>query len=227
MTEADAALGRHLGERDLLALLAGDPPPGDDLADHSVHVATCGRCASAVLRLAALEPLLLGTLAEVAAEVAETVLPTPLGPLTIAASARGICRIDFGAAAAPAAPDPPSAAAAALLRRARAQLLEYFAGRRRAFELPVDLSAVGPFQRQVLEHTAAVPAGQVLTYGQVARALGRPGAARAVGGALNRNPVPIVVPCHRIVGASGRLVGYAGGLERKRALLELEGALVA
>jgi methylated-DNA-[protein]-cysteine S-methyltransferase len=106
------------------------------------------------------------------------------------------------------------------------QLDEYFAGRRRAFELPVDLRLARDFGRAVLEELAHVPYGDVTTYGTLAAKVGRPRAARAVGMVMNRNPVPIVLPCHRVVGASGSLVGYAGGLDRKRALLELEGALL-
>jgi methylated-DNA-[protein]-cysteine S-methyltransferase len=108
----------------------------------------------------------------------------------------------------------------------RRELDEYFGGTRREFDLPVDLSPLPGFQRSVLEELVRVPYGHVDTYGGLARRIGSPRAARAVGGALNRNPVPIVVPCHRIVGASGSLVGYAGGLERKQALLGLEGALL-
>ncbi len=110
------------------------------------------------------------------------------------------------------------------LARVRRELEEYFAGRRRAFDVRVDVGWLAPFQRLVLEELARVPYGETATYGALATRVGRPRAARAVGGALNRNPIPIVLPCHRVVGATGDLVGYAGGLERKRALLALEGA---
>jgi methylated-DNA-[protein]-cysteine S-methyltransferase len=108
---------------------------------------------------------------------------------------------------------------------ARRQLDEYFAGTRREFDLDVDLSPAREFGRSVLEQLARVPYGELTTYGELAARAGRPRAARAVGTVMNRNPVPIVLPCHRVVGSSGSLVGYAGGLERKRLLLELEGAL--
>jgi methylated-DNA-[protein]-cysteine S-methyltransferase len=88
----------------------------------------------------------------------------------------------------------------------------------------VDVATVPAFQQNVLRELARVPYGEVTTYGALAGRIGKPRAARAVGGALNRNPVPIILPCHRVVGASGSLVGYAGGLERKQALLKLEGA---
>ena len=95
------------------------------------------------------------------------------------------------------------------------------------FELVYDLAGLPVFQQEVLHELVRVPYARTSTYGTLAARLGRPRAARAVGGALNRNPVPIVVPCHRIVGSTGNLVGYAGGLERKQALLELEGALLS
>ncbi|HET9214017.1 MAG TPA: methylated-DNA--[protein]-cysteine S-methyltransferase [Gaiellaceae bacterium] len=165
-------------------------------------------------------------------DVAYDVADSPVGPLLLATSERGLCRISF---------DPEPERELEALARAfglrvlrsprgvdgvRRELDEYFAGRRREFDLAVDLTPLPAFQRQVLEELVLVPYGGVDTYGGLARRLGRPRAARAVGGALNRNPVPIVVPCHRIVGSTGSLVGYAGGLERKRTLLGLEGAML-
>ncbi len=105
----------------------------------------------------------------------------------------------------------------------RRELDEYFAGRRQDFDLPLDLR-VAPFNEQVLHELARVPYGRTETYGGLAAKVGHPRAARAVGTVMNRNPIAIVLPCHRIVGANGSLTGYAGGLDRKRALLELEGA---
>jgi methylated-DNA-[protein]-cysteine S-methyltransferase len=106
---------------------------------------------------------------------------------------------------------------------------QYLAGRRQAFDLPVDLSAVTSFQREVLLAACQIPRGQVRTYAEVARQIGRPKAARAVGQALASNPVPIVVPCHRVLAADGSLRGYTGGggLRTKRRLLTLEGVAVA
>ena len=149
---------------------------------------------------------------------------SPLGTLLVAATDRGVCRISY-------TPDPDAVAAAvgprvlrvpSRLTEAERQLDEYFAGTRRRFDLDVDLRAA-PFQHDVLTELARVPYGKVATYGELARRIGRPRAARAVGGALNRNPIPIVLPCHRVIGAGGSLVGYAGGLDRKRTLLALEG----
>ncbi len=115
----------------------------------------------------------------------------------------------------------PPEAAAHLVQRAGAELAAYFAGRLRSFSVPI--APLGtPFQRAVWQAVAAVPYGETRSYGVIAAAVGRPEAARAVGHANGANPLPIVVPCHRLVGASGALTGYAGGLEMKRWLLEHE-----
>jgi methylated-DNA-[protein]-cysteine S-methyltransferase len=109
--------------------------------------------------------------------------------------------------------------------RIRRELDEYFDGRRRRFTTPIDLSLVRGFNRRVLEETARIPFGSVSTYREVAAQAGSPRGSRAAGNALGRNPIPIVVPCHRVVHADGGLGGYTGGVERKVALLRLEGAL--
>jgi methylated-DNA-[protein]-cysteine S-methyltransferase len=108
----------------------------------------------------------------------------------------------------------------------RRQLDEYFAGRRTEFTLPLDWTLTSPFTRRILEATCAVPCGSTATYGAMAAAAGNVNASRAAGRALGSNPIPIVVPCHRIVGTSGRLTGYTGGMHRKIALLQLEGLLL-
>jgi len=158
-------------------------------------------------------------------DAAYDLVESPVGTLLVGVSERGVCRISY-------TPDPEALAAAIgprVLRvpprvdEVRRQLDEYFAGRRRDFDLRIDLHAAA-FQAAVLRELARVPYGELATYGDLARRIGRPRAARAVGGALNRNPIPILLPCHRVVGASGSLVGYAGGLDRKRALLSLEGS---
>ncbi len=107
--------------------------------------------------------------------------------------------------------------------RAVTQLREYFDRRRRTFEIPLDLEAATDFQRQVYDHLVAVAYGHVTTYGQLAGAIGRAELARAVGQAVGANPVPIVVPCHRVIAAEGKLGGFSGGLAAKVALLRLEG----
>jgi methylated-DNA-[protein]-cysteine S-methyltransferase len=108
---------------------------------------------------------------------------------------------------------------------ARTELEEYFAGGRRRFDLTLDRRLMSPFVRKVLSATERVGFGETSTYGRIASTLGRPTASRAVGAALGSNPIPIVVPCHRIVGGGGKLTGYAGGLDRKVTLLRLEGSL--
>ncbi len=155
---------------------------------------------------------------------------SPIGELLVATTDRGVCCISFS-------PDETldslaRARGSRVLRVPRRletplrELDEYFSGKRTAFDLDVDISFVPSFHHHVLDELARVPYGEVTTYGGLAARIGKPQAARAVGGALNRNPVPIVLPCHRVIGASGSLVGYAGGLDRKRALLQLEGALL-
>ena len=170
--------------------------------------------------------------AEGVLDVAYDLIESPIGSLFVATTDRGVCEIGFD-------PEPEAEVerlarlhGARVLRsprpvqNVRRELDEYFEGRRRDFDLRVDLTALPAFQQLVLAELQRVPYGDTDTYGGLARRIGSPRAARAVGGALNRNPVPIVVPCHRVVGASGSLVGYAGGLERKEKLLALEGALL-
>ena len=114
----------------------------------------------------------------------------------------------------------------ALLEPARLQLTEYFAGERTAFDLPLR-PAGAPFQLRVWQKLATIPYGETTSYGEIAAELGHPTASRAVGAANGRNPIAIVVPCHRVIGANGSLTGYAGGLECKRALLDLEAGRMA
>ena len=166
-------------------------------------------------------------------DVAYDFADSPVGRLLVAASERGVCRISFDPEPERELDELARTFGTRVLRSpgpvedVRRELDEYFEGARREFDLAVDLTPLPAFQRSVLEELVLVPYGGVDTYGGLAHRIGKPRAARAVGGALNRNPIPIVVPCHRIVGASGSLVGYAGGLERKQALLGLEGALLA
>jgi methylated-DNA-[protein]-cysteine S-methyltransferase len=115
--------------------------------------------------------------------------------------------------------------APASLDPVKRELDEYFAGRRRAFDIPLDWSLIGPFGARVLHVTSEIPYGGVLSYTEVATEAGSPRGSRAAGNALGANPIPIVIPCHRVLRAGGALGGYGGGLDRKRYLLELEGAL--
>jgi methylated-DNA-[protein]-cysteine S-methyltransferase len=141
---------------------------------------------------------------------------TPIGTVWLDADADGLRSLAFHGPAGARSEEP-------LLAEAEAQLLAYFAGELRSFELP--LAAHGTeFQERVWSAVAAIQYGTTTTYSALAAALGRPSAWRAVGAANGRNPLPIIVPCHRVVGAAGSLTGYGGGLERKRALLDLEAA---
>jgi methylated-DNA-[protein]-cysteine S-methyltransferase len=152
---------------------------------------------------------------------------SPLGTMLLAATDRGLAGAWFvGQRHGPDSagwredPDHP------VLREAVAQLRAYFAGERTQFDLPLDLQAGTPFQQSVWQALLSIPTGGTTSYAELARRLGRPQAARAIGAAVGRNPVSIVVPCHRVLGSGGALTGYAGGLERKTALLQLEGALM-
>ena len=166
-------------------------------------------------------------LAEGLVDVRYDLVDSPVGELFVAATDRGLCRISYHG-------DEWEARLArgfgvrvlrSPLDEVRRELDEYFAGRRRSFDLPLDLR-VAEFPAAVLRELARVPYGRTDTYGKLAARAGRPRAARAVGTIMNRNPIPIVLPCHRIVGATGALTGYAGGLDVKRRLLELEGAML-
>lgn len=154
---------------------------------------------------------------------------TPLGVLHVASSEQGLCRVDLGVSPAAflAQLDPLARTErdSTTLANITEQFCEYFANPRTRFDLPLDLSRVRPFQRRVLETIAAIPAGTVWTYHQVAAAIGKPSASRAVGHALSTNPLMIVLPCHRVIGSDGGLHGYRGGLDAKRRLLQMEGAL--
>ena len=166
-------------------------------------------------------------LAEELVDVRYDIAESPVGDLFIASTPRGLCRISYTVEG----QDEVVARifGARVLRtpldEVRRELDEYFEGRRHDFDLPIDLR-VAPFHEAVLHELARVPYGQTDTYGALAKRVGRPQAARAVGTVMNRNPIPIVLPCHRIVGANGSLTGYGGGLPAKRALLELEGAML-
>jgi len=165
-------------------------------------------------------------------DVAYDLVDTPIGTLLIAATDRGLCRIAYDADADQEVEPLARSFGVRVLRSAspidpaRRQLDEYFEGHRQRFELPLDIDSLAEFNRRVLDELARVPYGEVVTYGELAARSARPRAARAVGTVMNRNPLPIVLPCHRVIGSTGKLVGYGGGLERKEAMLRLEGALL-
>lgn len=160
--------------------------------------------------------------------------PTPLGPVWVAVSGEGLVALEFvehkaefieslqrrGFQVVSEDPQPASEAVQ--------QVSDYLQGRRRVFDLPIDWSEMTPFQKKVLQETLAIPCGEVVTYGELAQRVGKPGAARAVGRAEATNPIPLVVPCHRVIGTDGKLHGYGGrgGLDTKAWLLRLEGAQI-
>jgi methylated-DNA-[protein]-cysteine S-methyltransferase len=171
-------------------------------------------------------------IAEGLVDVSYAAVDSPFGNLLAASTERGLVRLAFpeenvdsvlerlAARLSPRiveAPAPPEPLAR--------ELDEYFSGRRREFGLPLDWSLIGPFGRRVLHVTADIPYGGVLSYAEVAGEAGSPRGSRAAGNALGSNPIPIVIPCHRVLRTGGSLGGYGGGLDRKRFLLELEGAL--
>ncbi len=156
--------------------------------------------------------------------LARSTMISPVGELTLIASDAGLvavlwenddpARVRLG--------EVQDRADHPLLARTAAQLAEYFAGERRAFDLPLDFRGTD-FQKSVWAQLLTIPFGETRSYGELARALGNPTASRAVGAANGRNPISIITPCHRVVGASGSLTGFAGGLETKAFLLKLEG----
>ena len=148
----------------------------------------------------------------------ETTYASPIGPITLRADHAALTALTFGAG-------NDTGGDSAVLAAARAQLDEYFAGARTEFDLPLRLSG-SPWEERVWAQLRTIPYGETATYGELAARLGAPTAARAVGSANGRNPISIVVPCHRVIGSTGALTGYAWGVERKAALLDLErGAL--
>ena len=153
-------------------------------------------------------------------------LASPLGAMTLAATESALVWVGFdGQKHAPDTSVWPVSNTHPLLRQAAEQLRQYFAGERTAFDLPLDMDQGTDFQQSVWRQLLGIAAGQTWRYGALSRALGRASAVRAVGAAVGRNPISIIVPCHRVLGSNGSLTGYAGGVDRKQALLRLEGAL--
>ena len=152
-----------------------------------------------------------------------TNMDTPIGPIGLTATADGLAEIWFDAYPASDAKGAGERDPAGVLEQARIQLEEYFAGTRTTFDLPLAPSGT-PFELSVWDLLRQIPVGQTASYGELARKLGDVTMARAVGRANGQNPLPIVVPCHRVIGANGRLVGYGGGLPLKKRLLALEDA---
>jgi methylated-DNA-[protein]-cysteine S-methyltransferase len=180
------------------------------------------RAAARVARRAAAEGL---------ADVSYAAADSPFGALLLAATRRGLVRLAFPEESVDAMLEglarrisPRIVEAAAPFEQVRRELDEYFSGRRRAFDLALDWQLMAPFARRVLRVTSQIPYGGVLSYAEVAADAGSPRGFRAAGNALGANPIPVVIPCHRVLRSGGSLGGYGGGLERKRWLLELERA---
>ena len=219
----------HYTEDDVLAFVAGDLPDAELMA-MAVHFGECDACREQATEFTALHRTLESyTVQDV---VRWDTLDTPFGSTYAAVTGAGLARVSWhesnrdaflkglesSFAGRPVVHDSRGVA------EAGRQLDEYFGGRRTRFELPVDLSLVSDFDRRVLDVVREIPSGRVLTYADVARRIGSPSAARAVGNAVGRNPVPIVIPCHRVIRSDGTLGGYSGGgVGYKRRLLALEG----
>lgn len=152
------------------------------------------------------------------------IIESPIGPLLLAGGDRGLYTLRFAEEGTAAAPDAGWIRDDALLEAVVLQLKEYFRGERRSFDVALDPRGT-EFQRAVWDALAEIPYGETTTYGAIATRIGRPKAVRAVGAANGQNPLPIIIPCHRVIGKDGTLTGFGGGLPAKRALLQLEGAL--
>lgn len=161
-------------------------------------------------------------------KLGQTRLATPLGELTLTASATALTGVYFPTSrhGAPPGEDRTTSDPSPILARAREQLEEYFAGTRSTFDLPLEAKGTS-FEQRVWDALRRIPYGTTTSYGELARRLGDPKASRAVGIANARNPIPIIIPCHRVIGANGDLTGYGGGLDRKLWLLKREGCYLA
>jgi methylated-DNA-[protein]-cysteine S-methyltransferase len=211
---------REHGDSDAAVLDRNDP------AARATRAASSHAAADAARRLSR------RVAAEGLADVSYAPADSPFGTLTLATTKRGLVRVAFPEEDVDSVLEglvrrisPRIVEASAPLDLARRELEEYFNGRRRSFELSLDWTLVGAFGRRVLRVTSKIPYGGVLSYGEVAADAGSPRGSRAAGNALGSNPIPIVIPCHRVLRSGGALGGYGGGVQRKRWLLELEGAL--
>lgn len=142
------------------------------------------------------------------------IIETPLGVLSLSANDSALSAIHFGSLEHPVCPN-------GILENASLQLFEYFAGKRQKFTIPIQIAGT-PFQYQVWQSLREIPYGQLISYAQLAKRLGNLSAIRAVAAANGKNPIPIIIPCHRVIGSDGSLTGYSGGIEKKRYLIDLE-----
>jgi methylated-DNA-[protein]-cysteine S-methyltransferase len=223
-------------ELELIATVLGDRRPGPELARWLATEPGRRELAAHQRALRALRELYGSPVASrdrAAAAVHYTSLAAPIGRVLVAVGDAGLVRVGFRQSEAAFVGELERQLGVRAVRSPSQtaevveQLRAYFAGRRRRFDVPVDLRHVTPFVRRVLTATMQVPAGNLVSYGDIARRIGQPKGSRAVGQALGRNPIPIVIPCHRVIAAGGRIGGYTGGLAIKRRLLRLEGVLAA
>ena len=221
-------------ERELIAAVLGDCPPSPELKRWLATDEGRREFAAHRRALGALRELYGGRAVaspSPAKPIHYTSLAAPIGRVLVAVGDAGLVRVGFRQSEAAFVSEIQRQLGVKPVRstaetaRVVSQLRAYFAGRRRRFDVPVDLSHVTPFVRRVLTATMQVPAGNLVSYGDIARRIGQPRASRAVGQALGRNPVPIVIPCHRVIASGGRIGGYTGGLAVKRRLMRLEGVL--
>ena len=234
---------RCLTDNEIIAAALNEPA-ARTLSEMRIHGRGCADCKQALEEMLAFNVrlesrdataqtnsnalnLLRSSIEEMVAYVGE--LQAPWGKLGVAVTDRGVTRIEFGASADRTAelvagdgliPEPATGELAPLER----ELDEYFEGQRKRFDIATDLRTKNSFLKAVLGRTAQIPAGSYSTYGGVAADIGNPRAYRAVGNALGSNPIPIIIPCHRVLASGGAIGGYGGGLSIKRFLLELEGA---
>lgn len=215
-------------EDQILAYVSGDSREDEALAV-AEHLGECEECREQAAEFTALGAALVDGCADEL--VRWHAFETPFGTMYVAASDRGLARLSwrqpspdtFVRELQERFPDSPVVRDTDALTEAERQLRDYFAGERSTFDLPVDLSTLSEFEQRVLQAARRIPFGQVVAYSDLASSIGKPRASRAVGNALNHNPVAIVVPCHRVVRRDGSLGGYGGGVEYKKRLLGIEG----
>lgn len=221
-------------ERDLISVLLGDTTASTDLqrwlrTDAGRQARTDYRETLRTVQNGLSDRAVAGA----ATPIYYAAIDSPVGRVFVAASTTGVARVAFGRTDSAFVRQVRQQLHAEVVRSSARlgaileQLDAYFAGKRQSFAVPIDAQLMTPFQQRVLDAARQVPAGQLASYGDIARAIGQPKASRAVGQALGHNPIPIVIPCHRIVASNGKLGGYIGGPTIKRKLLALEGARVA
>jgi methylated-DNA-[protein]-cysteine S-methyltransferase len=218
-------------EKELISVVLRDATPSTELkrwlrTDAGRHTRAAYRDTLRALR----DGLNDRALARDTAPIYYATIKSPIGRVLVAATSTGLARVTFASSEDAFVNELRQRLHAEVIRSADRiggileQMDAYFAGQRRSFDVPVDWTLTTPFQQRVLDATRRVPPGELVSYGDIARTIGQPKASRAVGQALGHNPIPIVIPCHRIIASDGSLGGYTGGLTIKKKLLALEGA---